>query len=242
MGKQRIYKRKRRVDEPEPQQRDYPLIRKNILAYSSSDDFEEARREWELSNIIDETDPDFVDHCEICNASGLEKNYQILNKYTEKTYLVGSSCIKRFIIFGDAQTQEESNAIFDRQIRKREAAKSLQYLLPKILEIPTAHELNRFRHSSKFILGSLDNLTTPPYVWNEYIRLLFGVNKPKKEIIQKVSTVLYNPKAVRIKRLTMSTGQKEGQWADKIKSKSRVETSLSRSSAYRVGTDDQQDR
>jgi len=231
-------KRARSFAEPEPSKRDFPLIRSRILAHSESTDFEEARREWEYTKKIEETDPEFVDHCEICNNPIQKENFEITNVNTRKTYLVGSTCIYRFIIFKGTQTQEESNALFDRQIKKQDAAKRLQRLLPSILTEPTPTDLLRFSQTSKFIMECSGNLDVTPLAWENYLKLLFGAI-PKTDTTQRISTAVFNPKEIKTKKVAMPTGQKEGKWADVTKvKKTRIDSTLSRSGAYRVGKDD----
>lgn len=240
MSRRSNYTVKRRTEEAEAPKRDFPLIRKNIMENSSSEEFEEARREWEFTAILQEDEPEFVDHCEICNSANLEANYKIMNQVSRKSFLVGSSCIKRFIILGGAQSQEESNAIFEHQKKKHEGAKALQYLLSKVLDTPTINELRKFRNISFFILGSKDNRLISAFAWDEYLALLFGPNASKEtKLAQRISQALFDHKNVRVKKIDRSTGQKEGSWANKTRSKTRANTSLSNSGAYQVGKDGQ---
>jgi len=217
--------------------RDYPLIRENVLKNSRSIDWEEARSEWQFEQVIEEGDARFDDHCELCNHAGLETNYLVTNQFTHKSLLVGSRCIKRFIKFCGTLTQDESNDVFERQVKNFEASKVLQALLPNILTIPTGNELYRFRRASEKILYTLKNTDIPYVSWKNYLKLLFGTDKPDSQLVEKIRTALFNPRGMRIKRIDKSTGLKEGKWADTMKAKTRVGSTLSRSETYKVGKD-----
>jgi len=231
-GLRRDRRRKTAAEIHEPSQRDFPLIRKRILEASISDDFEEARREWEFINIIDEGNERFVEDCELCNHTGLKENYEIVNSATQKRFLVGSSCIKRFIILKGAASQEESNALFKAQESKLFAKRRIQALLASILLTPTYQELMYFREASKTVLGSLDNLTIPPAVWDDYIHFLLGPH-PKRENIEKIRTALFNHKAVTLKKVDLeSMTEEEARLAMRKKAKAKVRTTLSKSRLY----------
>lgn len=214
-----FFKQRKYQDEAETPKRDSPLIKKRILEFSESRDFEEARREWEFTRIIEETEDAFVDHCEICNSPLQKRNFEIANQYSGKKYLVGSTCIRKFILLGGAETQEESSAIFDTQLKKQDAAKMLQALLPSILTEPTPRELHRFSQTAKFILDAKDNKDVISTSWKNFIRLLFGKNPPKNEIVQRISTSIFSPSHIKTRKVAMATGQKEGQWANITKVK-----------------------
>ncbi|OPY64131.1 MAG: hypothetical protein A4E56_00185 [Pelotomaculum sp. PtaU1.Bin065] len=142
--------------------KELPIIRYKILSNSLSDDWEEARREWEFVSLIEEEDYDsldrFSDNCELCNQGGLRRNYEIYNAGTGKRFLVGSTCIKNFIILKGTETQEQSAAAFEFQVKQLSAAKRIQALIPSVLSQPTQHEALIFRNASKEILETLDNL------------------------------------------------------------------------------------
>ncbi|WP_088185854.1 hypothetical protein [Desulfosporosinus sp. FKA] len=236
MGKCVLNFSSRRKNFEQPTKRDYPLIRENVLKNSRSIDFEEARSEWQFEQVIEEGDARFDDHCELCNHAGLETNYLVTNQFTQKSLLVGSRCIKRFIKFSGTLTQEESNDVFDRQVKQFEASKYLQKLLPNILTTPTGNEVYKFRRASETILITLKNIEISKVSWEKYLKLLFGTSHPDKELIERIRLVLFKPSAVHVKKIDKSSGTKQGQWANVTKTKkTRVTSTLSRSEAYRVG-------
>ncbi|MTI82627.1 MAG: hypothetical protein FH756_01750 [Firmicutes bacterium] len=236
-------RRKKKLDfftayDEKPTKNDFKLVKERILENSLADEWDEARREWELTKLIDRDDMElfdrFTEQCQLCNQVGLKKNYQIFNPGTGKIFLVGSTCIKKFLLLKGAETQQQSADIFDFQVKQMLAVKKLQQLLPDILSEPTAYDANRFRNASREILETLDNLQIKKTTWNKYIKLLFGTESPHEKSIERVRNVIFQPSKLRFKKVKdLSTGEEEGRWADKIKTKTKVETTLSRSKEYR---------
>ncbi|MEW5920239.1 MAG: hypothetical protein AB1796_04645 [Bacillota bacterium] len=214
-------------------QREDKLVKERILANSIAEEWEEARREWEFIGMIQEDEHDnlerFTDSCELCNQPGLRRNYEISNPGTGKKFLVGSTCIKKFLLLKGAESQEHSAAIFDLQVKQMIAAKKLQELIPSILERPTMYEAHAFRNASKDILGTLDNLLIKRDIWENYVKMVLGP-KPNPKALDKVRVVLFQPSKIVYKKVKdLSTGEEEGRWAGKAKVKTRVETTLVRS-------------
>ncbi|MBN1991759.1 MAG: hypothetical protein JW953_03580 [Anaerolineae bacterium] len=67
-------------------------------------DFHAAVNEWEWAGVMLVHCPDFARLCQLCENKGLVYHYQIVNRETENTLWVGSSCIMRFdiAVYGDA--------------------------------------------------------------------------------------------------------------------------------------------
>ncbi|MEG6615342.1 hypothetical protein V6C27_02715 [Peptococcaceae bacterium 1198_IL3148] len=215
-------------------QKDFKLVKERIIANSKETEWEEARREWELTEIILEGDYDkferFTDKCELCNQPGLKTNFVISNIGTGKVFLVGSSCIKKFLLLKGAETQEQSAAIFDNEVKQIMASRKLQELLPNILSEPTNYEALTFRKHSKIILETLENILIKPTLWKKYLKLLFGPITPPPKDLDQIRNILFQPSKVRYKKVTdLSTGEEEGRWANKLKTKTKVETTLVRS-------------
>ncbi|MCG1013340.1 hypothetical protein JT739_12175 [Tepidanaerobacter sp. GT38] len=117
-----------------------------------------------------------------------------------------------------ASNLQESSEIFEYKKREIINVKILQtYLEPVLSELPTSLEVYRFKNASKNYLGSFNPLDTDPIVWQKYITALFGNSNPNKEKLE--------------------TGEKTGLWSSIIKVKKRVQTTLSKSSAYRSQID-----
>ena len=137
------------------------------------------------------------------------------------------------MILKGTDSQEQSAALFDFQVKKMYASKKLHRILPSILTSPTQYEALSFRNASKEILGTLDNKLITQESWNEYLLLLFGTVKPGN-VLNQVKTVLFEPAKMVYKKVTdLSTGEEEGRWADKMKVKTKVDTTLVRSKGDR---------
>lgn len=193
--------------------------------------YEKARTEWDFEDIIDEKDTDFVEQCELCNQVGLKSNYIISNSLTSKKLKVGSSCIRRFILLRGTTSQEESNALFDYKKKQLLNAKKIQAVLHEVLsDLPSTSAVVKFKSASKDILGTLDNKQIEPSKWKQYINLLFGKYNPKKEVLDRVRMVLFGK--VKTRKQKFDTGEEAGRWANTMKVKKRVTTTLSDSEAY----------
>lgn len=221
--------------------RDFKLVKSRISKNSLSDDWEEARREWEFEKIIFEDDLDVVEYftqtCELCNHVGLKRNYEIFNPGTGKYFLVGSTCIKRFLLLKGAENQSQSAEIFDFQVKKMLAARKLQSILPSLLSEPTQYEAHVFRNASKNILESLDSNLITAEKWKHYLKLLLGPN-PNENHVERIRIVLFNPSKMHYKKVTdFSTGEEDGRWANRTRvKKTKIETTSARSKEDRPGS------
>lgn len=65
-----------------------------VIELSEADDWEHARREWEVTSCYD--DPDHAKTC-VCGKEGLRYQYTITNVENGNTlFPIGSTCIKKF--------------------------------------------------------------------------------------------------------------------------------------------------
>jgi hypothetical protein len=58
----------------------------------------------------------------------------------------------------------------------------------------------------------------------------------KKEKIERIRTALYNPRAIRVQKIAISTAAEQeriGSWANQSRIKTRIDSTLSRSDSYR---------
>lgn len=218
-------------EEEKVTKREIKIVRERIINNSKSDDWEEARREWEFIGMILEDDyiglERFSNSCQLCNQRPLTKNFEINNPLTGVTFLVGSTCIKRFIMLKGASSQSESAAIFEFQAKKMFASRTIQELLPSILTESTRNDVDRFRNASKVILGSLKNKEINNDAWEEYLRFVFGPVPPPPGSIDKIRYALFEPRKLQFKKVTdLSTGKEEARWTRDQKAKTRVRTTL----------------
>lgn len=222
-----------RQGEPVPLRRDYPRIKRLITENSLSDSYDEARTEWTLATVYVEGDEQFTDHCDLCNAAGLKTDFEIRNEGTGKSFLVGSTCIQRFIQFKGTSSQEESNALLNARARKHFLSRKLADLLPAILGTPTVEQVRIFHDLSRAILGPLSPraVAANGAAWADYLELLFGTIHAPENQIARVRQAIYEPGKVPMKKPDMrQTPESVGKWADITRVKdTRIKTTLRRS-------------
>jgi hypothetical protein len=74
----------------------YPQrVADNILPLSISGELSEAFTEWSFTEITEDHE-DIIENCQLCNQEQLRYHFEIENKYTQETLMVGSSCILKF--------------------------------------------------------------------------------------------------------------------------------------------------
>ena len=221
---------------------DGPLARERLCTLAGIDDFEAARRDWVLEDWLSDVSDDFVDHCELCNQGGLCENYLIVSGQTGARLKVGSSCIRKFILFQGTWTQEESNSYFDRQERQRTATEEIRRRFPDLLVDPVpGASLDRFRRAvGKYFGITVHDLPKLNDVdWKELRRLL---RNPEGEALNRLRWAIYKPGKFIIKRVKIRPTRPQEVTLSRARSKT-VRTTLSRSEAYRnpadlVGDDD----
>lgn len=226
----------RTQDVDEKRKNDFPLIRERILEASVSKDWETARREWGYQQVISEDDDDFVDQCELCNQVGLRVNHHIVNPGTNRSFRVGSTCIRRFLILRGTTSSEETSELLKRAVEEKAALKRLHGLIGKVLDRPTYDELAQFRAAAEKTLGTLNNTEIPAEKWNHFTKLLLGPT-PVARAVHQLRIVLFNPGKVptRTPRRRGPTDQ-ELAWARTVRpKKSRAKTTLVRSKGERPG-------
>lgn len=78
----------------------WPKIRERLLQFSSTDNVDEAIREW-----VDEGNP-FVasGSCELCDKHPIKFHFPIKNRVTGKGLVVGSECITNYLMIGGYET------------------------------------------------------------------------------------------------------------------------------------------
>lgn len=228
--------------EAEPPKRDFPLIKKRLVRKSKGKNYEEACREWEFIGLVEEEEVEnFNGNCELCNQGGLKLNFRIYNPNTQSFFSVGSTCIKRFLIFKGTSSLNESWDYFIGAAHRFASYKDLEKLLPDVLrDRPLSKDVMLFRKISKEILGSYDNVKVSPDLWKQFIDFLLGPEHPRIEDLERkkkfnrIRDILFNPRSVPVKKpKRVETGKASGSWASKGRRKARARTTLSRSEAYK---------
>lgn len=215
--------------------RDFPMVRSKIIETSLSNNWEDAQKEWSLIDIHEEGDQRYTDTCELCNHVGLGLNYEIYNANTQKSFLVGSDCIKRFIKLDGVETLEDSSVLFEMKSEELIAIRILQNLLPAILGVPKPQDLVRFRRYAEKLLGSSSQNVTKNK-WDYFLKQLFLGQMPPKEKIDPIRYALFSTRSIKVQKVKLSTAaehRKVGSWAGTSKVKTRAETSLARSEIFR---------
>lgn len=73
----------------------FKLLQENILALSSASDWETARKEWKLIDIMEVDEPETC----LCGHSPIIEVCTIKNNVTGNVADVGNRCVKRFLGF-----------------------------------------------------------------------------------------------------------------------------------------------
>jgi len=96
----------------------WPKIRERLLQYSSSDNVDEAIREW-----ADEGNP-FVSHgtCELCDKNPIKFHFPIKNRVTGKSLVVGSECVLNYLLINGYESIEalRKRLVAQRNILKKQ--------------------------------------------------------------------------------------------------------------------------
>jgi hypothetical protein len=90
--------KKRITIKYDPKAAEATPARKRIISVllSSSSEFDEAKKEFVVESLIDETDDSFSGCCQLCGTTGLKYNFVLHNPITGKRLQVGTTCIIRF--------------------------------------------------------------------------------------------------------------------------------------------------
>jgi len=101
----------------------YPQrVSNNILPLSLSGKLPEAFEEWFFTENTEDHE-DIIENCQLCNQEQLRYHFEIKNKYTKETLMVGSSCILKFNV-----AVYENDILLD----ERNTKKKLDKLLNKM--------------------------------------------------------------------------------------------------------------
>ncbi|ABO49457.1 hypothetical protein Dred_0921 [Desulforamulus reducens MI-1] len=226
--------------------RNFPFIKNNIIANSVEGTYEEAMTEWEFVGILDEENVErFVPRCQLCNQPGLRINFEIHNPDTRKRFLVGSSCIKKFLVLKGTSSLEESWDFFVRQSIRYASLDDLRYFANDVLasENIQVHQIRRLRKLVADVLGLPDQCSLNSAVfekkedWDGLVHYLIGSNDGSDQVwrkkLERIKMILFSPSKLIKKQKLLDTGEKDGHWANIGRKNTRVDTTLSRSEAYK---------
>jgi hypothetical protein len=200
-------------------------------------DFEKARMGWELSEVRENEDKNFSDRCDLCNQSGLTKNYVIEHENTRYRLSVGSKCIRKFVLFKGIGNQQDSNRYFDHKSRELYAVKSIGQLLTSIMgqaiEYSTVYQ---FRKRCADILDcNISDIKSVCFAskkdWEKLIKALGSTvsgGKLSEGQLDRVRLALFNPRELPFVKKKIRGDKYEGFQ----KKRTRATTTLAKSSAY----------
>lgn len=147
----------------------WPKIRERLIQFSSSDNVEEAIREW-----AEEGNPYVSNNgvCELCDKNPIKFQFPIRNRVTSKRLVVGSECITNYLMIGGYETTGalKKRLIAQRNIlRKQEKGEAS----PEQVEaVNAAFELEKILRSR---IGSISG-GEPDFDMKEYVDTLGEIN------------------------------------------------------------------
>ncbi|RXZ77951.1 hypothetical protein EBB07_28235 [Paenibacillaceae bacterium] len=133
-----------------------------LVINCKSSTFDEAKREWQLEDIVDKTSDRFKNKCCLCHNCSLKYNFIIFNPNTEKFMHVGSTCIIRFGLIDGNIDFESGAAIINNFIDEkyytteiRASVSSVMFMRPEGGALKNFHELLK----SYFEMKGINNPT-----------------------------------------------------------------------------------
>lgn len=223
-----------------------PLTVKVLVENSLGDTYEDARLEWDLDSYQPEGGQNT---CDLCNNPHLKKNWVIRNVNTGKTLVVGSTCIKRFIILKGTADEADTARRLDMKEKEYEREMDVRILYKSVVQgkHPFVNELRRFRKNLMQILEDrgLLHLRNDREGIIKLIQTVFMIDEPSEDEIERLYNIFNRFNHVvnisihdkeTAKLMKQETFEEGSTW--QRKSRNRVTgTSLSSSEAYRPDKD-----
>ena len=126
--------------------------RENLLLLSQAqDDFQVALKEWEHTGaVIDHLHP--IESCQLCNQPNLRYHFEIINRFTQNSFQVGSSCITKFdIIVYDKEGNELQGKAKSKQLKAEIAENQQEMMLEPLRKL--WHENKEQRNQIKWCVA-----------------------------------------------------------------------------------------
>lgn len=73
-----------------------PSSKRKVIELSQSIEYDIAKTEWVLQNVITTDSDDYSNICDLCGNASLKYNFILNNPFTGHTISIGSTCIIRF--------------------------------------------------------------------------------------------------------------------------------------------------
>lgn len=228
MKKIRIKIEERELTQPKQ------TIEKNLLSRSLHDTFDEAKVEWNIDTLIDSTSDDFSSRCELCNTPGLKYNFVLSNPNTGHTLRVGSTCIIRFGVGKGVYDAESGRVLLQNMADEILLMNDIQTLVQDVMVLnPDPGTLSRFCGKLQKIM-SLKGISSPS---DEQLKTVLWGNRPidDKFKLMRMRMLWDKPGMIetrKVKRVRNQPVYREGSTFGH-KRRTRVQTTLGMSSAYR---------
>lgn len=189
-----------------------PRARKRLVELSAADRWEEACREWEFDDlIIEETDERFTGECDLCHEQNLVRQFEIRNTRTGLRLLVGSNCVKRFVVLYGAETLEDSWTMFRQRVRRLGEKERARRGADAILDGTASPEdvLAFAEYAKKELDAKNRRLGWSPEEWRAFLKSFFGVEDVPAEVSLRLLEAVRNPRSLKLRSSFRNPSQKE---------------------------------
>ncbi|MET3505528.1 hypothetical protein [Halalkalibacter oceani] len=230
------------MNQSEPKSDPRPLVISNILQHSLSNDFEEAKTEWDLEGSVPSDSADFSEHCELCGARNYRGNWAIVNRNTNAILKVGTECIKRFVVLNGTETLEDSQVFFSNAEKELSLILKIRNDFPEIVKgIPTKRETTYYIKALKTLLelrGQLSLLDSREGIEEVIKAYCIKTEEKEKELdikfVDKMYNLLHDPKKFVFQKETKRYREYKLKEGDTWKKRGRVTgTTLSSSESFK---------
>lgn len=117
----------------------------NLLKASRSEVFEEAKEEWIVESVIDESSDEFSGCCHLCNTSNLKYNFVLYNSFTDERIQIGTTCIIRFGVGKGIYDIQSGLTVLQGIVDEQYLTNELQTSINSVMILnPDARELYNF--------------------------------------------------------------------------------------------------
>lgn len=213
-----------------------PLVVKNMLRRSNSENFDDAKKEWEIDDVIDSTSDNFDDKCQLCHTSNLKHNFVLHNRITGSKLCVGSTCIIRFNVINGIVDVSSGIALLQNKADEYSLKHEIQSMVGLIIfpPMPEAIDYNKFlkKLHKYFEVRGISNPTI-----EQLTLLILGdewANK-SEELLMKIKNMWYDPgkiETLKTKKVAPLNNPKEGTTWTKKRTLRTENVSAGRSRAY----------
>lgn len=171
---------------------------RNLCSKSLSQTFDEAKLEWILTDVIDETCDGFVDTCELCHTKNLKYNFVLYNPKTNQTLRVGTTCIIRFRLVKGIVDVESGISVLQKFVDEQMYINQLQTEVASMMVLhPDAKSLMIFHKNLKKVM-ELKGINNPTV--DQIGEICYGPNWKDKSkdqfVFWRLKTIWENPGSI----------------------------------------------